>query len=165
MSIEQVSLGDALWLGIGATLVMDLWALFLKRVFDVPSLNYRLVGRWAEHMAYGTFSHAHIAKARQMKGEVLTGWLLHYLIGIVFAAGLLGFVGTGWLTAPTLLPALAVGVGTVVFPFFIMQPAFGFGIAASKTPAPAIARLKSLMSHASFGVGLFIAAQVMAAVR
>ncbi|MBE1043307.1 DUF2938 family protein, partial [Escherichia coli] len=25
---------------------MDLWALLLKRRFDIPSLDYALVGRW-----------------------------------------------------------------------------------------------------------------------
>ena len=29
-------------IGIGATLVMDLWNLFLKRTFSIPSLNYCL---------------------------------------------------------------------------------------------------------------------------
>jgi len=44
----------------------------------------------------------------------------------------------------------------VVFPFFIMQPSLGLGIAASKTPHPARARLKSLVTHAVFGVGLYV---------
>jgi hypothetical protein len=37
-----------------------------------------------------------------------------------------------------------------------MQPAFGFGVAASKTPNPAQARLRSLMNHAVFGFGLYL---------
>jgi hypothetical protein len=54
--------------------------------------------------------------------------------------------------------ALVVGVFTVVFPFFLMQPGMGIGIAASKTPNPNVARLRSLTSHAIFGVGLYAAA-------
>jgi hypothetical protein len=49
-------------------------------------------------------------------------------------------------------------MGTVVFPFFIMQPSFGLGMAASKTPKPTQARLKSLVTHAVFGVGLYVCA-------
>ncbi len=31
--------------GVGATLVMDLWALLCRHVFGVPSLDLALVGR------------------------------------------------------------------------------------------------------------------------
>jgi Protein of unknown function (DUF2938) len=56
------------------------------------------------------------------------------------------------------LPALLFGLGTVLFPYLIMQPAYGLGIAASKTPNPTAARLKSLMSHGIFGLGLYLTA-------
>ena len=39
-----------------------------------------------------------------------------------------------------------------------MQPAYGLGIAASKTTRPIAARLKSLMSHGIFGLGLYMSA-------
>jgi Protein of unknown function (DUF2938) len=68
------------------------------------------------------------------------------------------FVSESWLEKPTFLPALAFGIGSVVVPFFVMQPAFGLGIAASRTPNPAQARLRSLMAHGVFGVGLYLSA-------
>lgn len=43
----------------------------------------------------------------------------------------------------------------MIFPYFLMQPAFGLDFAASKTPKPMQARLKSLMTHTVFGVGLW----------
>nr|WP_202899843.1 DUF2938 family protein [Kordiimonas gwangyangensis] len=64
--------------------------------------------------------------------------------------------------APTPLPALAVGIGSIIAPFFIMQPAFGFGFAASRTPAPWKARLKSLVTHTVFGMGLYLTALLLA---
>jgi hypothetical protein len=63
-----------------------------------------------------------------------------------------------WLARPTVLPALLFGIGTVVFPFFIMQPSLGLGIAASRTPNPTQARVKSLVTHIVFGVGLYVCA-------
>jgi hypothetical protein len=39
-----------------------------------------------------------------------------------------------------------------------MQPSFGLGMAAARTPKPAQARLKSLVTHAVFGVGLYVSA-------
>jgi len=58
----------------------------------------------------------------------------------------------------TVLPALLYGLGTVVFPFFIMQPSFGLDIAGSRTRKPTQARLKSLVTHTVFGVGLYLCA-------
>ncbi|MDO6708970.1 DUF2938 domain-containing protein [Photobacterium sp. 1_MG-2023] len=152
----------AMALGVGATLVMDLWALFLKTCFNIPSLNYAMVGRWIGHFPKGQFTHLNIAQATPVNREAIIGWTAHYLIGIAFAGILLLGWGEAWVTSPTLLPALMIGVATVVAPFFLMQPCMGAGIAASKTPQPNTARLRSLMAHASFGVGLYLAGWVMA---
>jgi uncharacterized membrane protein YagU involved in acid resistance len=88
----------------------------------------------------------------------VAGSIAHYTIGIVFAFVFVVLSSGDWLERPTLLPALLYGIGTVVFPFFVMQPSFGLGIAASKTPNPTQARLKSLMTHTVFGVGLYVCA-------
>ena len=76
------------------------------------------------------------------------------LLALVFAL----LTSDDWLARPTLLPALLYGLGTVVFPFFIMQPSFGLGVAASRTSKPTQARLKSLVTHTVFGVGLYVCA-------
>ncbi|MNT97543.1 hypothetical protein D3C72_2398910 [compost metagenome] len=65
---------------------------------------------------------------------------------------------------PTLAPALIVGLATVAAPFFLMQPGMGAGIAASKTPNPHIARLRSLLTHAVFGIGLYLSGLLLAVV-
>ena len=158
MSIEANYILGGIAVGIGATLVMDLWNLFLKRTFSIPSLNYCLLGRWLRHMPGGTFRHASIAAAPQKPFECTVGWIAHYTIGVVFALVFVVITSGGWLVRPTLLPSLLYGIGTVVFPFFIMQPSFGLGIAASRTPKPMQARLKSLVTHSVFGVGLYVCA-------
>ncbi|MCH8544461.1 MAG: DUF2938 domain-containing protein [Alcanivorax sp.] len=158
MMIEPIYIAKAIAVGAGATLVMDLWAVFLKRVFSIPSLNYCLVGRWMGHMPDGVFRHTNIATAQQKRGECTVGWVAHYGIGIVYALALVLIVSPLWLHQPTVLPALLIGLVTVTIPFFLMQPAFGMGIAASKTPNPLQARLRSLMTHAVFGLGLYVSA-------
>lgn len=157
MSIGTNYIFGAITIGIGASLIMDLWNLFLKLAFSIPSLNYCLLGRWLFHILEGNFRHASITAAPQKPFECSIGWIAHYTIGIVFA--LVFVLASGdWLTRPTLLPALLYGIGTVVFPLFILQPSFGLGIAASKAPKPTQARLKSLMTHTIFGAGLYICA-------
>jgi hypothetical protein len=142
--------------GVGATAVTDLWAIARQRLLGTPPPNYGLVGRWLALMTRGRFRHDAIAAAPAVRGERLIGWTAHYLIGISFAAILLGIWGLAWIHRPTLGPALAVGIGTVAAPFLVMQPGMGAGIAASRTPRPGAARLHSLVMHAVFGLGLFV---------
>lgn len=146
----------ALFIGTGATVVLDLWSVTLKRGFGIPSADWAMVGRWLAHIPRGRFMHAAIAAAPAVRGERLLGWVFHYAVGIAFAALLLAMQGAEWLRHPTLMPALLVGLLTVVFPFFIMQPGMGAGIAASKTPKPRQSRLRSLAAHAVFGIGLYL---------
>jgi hypothetical protein len=156
MNNLALSLISAILIGLGATLTTDLWALFLKRVFKIAAPNYCLVGRWLRTMPEGIFRHANIASAPQKSAECTVGWIAHYLIGITFAITFVALAGNNWLQHPTLIPAIAFGVTTVLMPFFIMQPAFGLGFVASKTPNPTQARLRSLMNHTAFGIGLYL---------
>jgi uncharacterized membrane protein YagU involved in acid resistance len=112
-------------------------------------------------MPAGRFRHVSIGAAAARPFESQVGWVAHYSIGAVFALIFVAIAPSGWTARPTLLPALLFGLVTVVFPYFLMQPAFGLGIAASKTTRPWIARLKSMATHAAFGVGLWATAAVL----
>lgn len=156
---------DALAIGVGATAVMDVWAAALKRYWCIPSLNFAMVGRWLGHLPRGTFTHVNIAQAAPVRDEAILGWTAHYAIGVLFAAVLLALVGQEWVQGPTFAPALLAGLLSVAAPFCILQPGMGAGLAASKTPHPAAARLRSLMAHAAFGIGLYLAALLWSTVR
>ena len=147
-----------LLIGAGATLVMDLWGIARTRLLHVPQMSYGLVGRWLAGLPRGQFRHTPIAASPPVRGELLIGWTAHYAIGVAFAAALLAIFGPDWACSPTLGPALLVGIITVAAPFLVMQPGMGAGIAASRTPKPTTARLNSLLTHAIFGLGLYLAA-------
>jgi hypothetical protein len=136
---------------------MDIWVVARKRLLGIPALDYGLVGRWFAHMARGSFRHDPIAASPPVQGERVIGWTAHYLTGIAFAALLLAIWGLDWARHPTIGPALIVGIGSVVAPFLLMQPGMGAGIAASRTPRPAAARVQTLVTHAIFGFGLYAA--------
>ena len=144
-------------IGVGATMVMDLWALLLRQL-GIPSLKFALLGRWIGHLPRGHWMHPSIAGATPVRGETLIGWSAHYAIGMTFAALLLATFGLQWARAPSLLPALLIGIVTVAAPLLVLQPAFGAGIASSKTPTPVLNVLKSLVTHTVYGVGLYLAA-------
>jgi hypothetical protein len=155
MSMEYLTF--ALITGVGATAVMDLWGIVRRPLLGIAPPDYGLVGRWIGHMRWGRFRHDSIAAAPPVRGEHLIGWTAHYLTGIAFAATLLATAGIGWIERPTIGPALIVGLATVAAPFLLMQPGMGAGIAASRTPRPAAARVQSLITHAVFGLGLYTA--------
>lgn len=149
--------------GIGATALMDAWLWLLSRL-GVPTTGFAMVGRWVGHFGRGAFAHGAIAKAPPIPFELGLGWLIHYLIGIAYAALLVGLQGTGWLARPTALPAMVFGVLTVAAPWFAMQPAMGAGFLALKTPTPLKNALRNLANHAVFGIGLYVAAELLAVV-
>lgn len=144
-------------IGIGATIVFDLWLVLLKRM-GVKTMNMAFIGRWAGHLAHGRFAHASIAAAPAVSGEHALGWLVHYATGVAFAGALVAVAGQGWLHAPSIGPALAVGIATVGAPLFVMQPSMGLGVASSKTPTPMKNCLRSLANHTVFGLGLYLSA-------
>jgi hypothetical protein len=162
VSIEPIDVVLTVAVGLGATLVMDLWAIFLKRAFSIPFPNYCFVGRWLCYMPEGIFRHGSIAAAPQKAAECAVGWIAHCAIGIAYAVALVLFTSAGWLLEPTLLPAMVLGLATVAIPFLVMQPSFGMGVAGSKTPNPTEVRFRSLMNHAVFGLGLYISALAVA---
>jgi hypothetical protein len=144
-------------IGIGATIVFDLWLLLLKRM-GVKTMNMAFIGRWAGHLAQGRFAHGSIAASPAVSGEHALGWLVHYATGVAFAGALVAVAGRGWLNAPSIGPALAVGIATVGAPLFVMQPSMGLGVASSKTPTPLKNCLRSVANHTVFGLGLYLSA-------
>ena len=146
--------------GVGATALIDIWALARKKLLGIPPLDYGLVGRWFAHLARGRLRHDRIAASAAVQSERLIGWAMHYLTGIAFAAVLLAIFGLEWARQPSLGPALLVGIASVLAPFLVMQPGMGAGVAASRTPRPAAARLQTLITHLIFGCGLYLAARV-----
>lgn len=155
----------SLLIGLLATALADLCAVFQKRVLGMQVANWAMVGRWFGYIAKGQWRHANIAQSAPIAGEGLIGWSAHYATGVAYAALLLAISGMQWVANPTLLPALLVGIGTLVAPFFMMQPGMGLGVAASHTPRPNVARLRSFTAHSIFGLSLFAAAWLLALVQ
>lgn len=93
MNSLALSLISAILIGLGATLTTDLWALFLKRAFNIASSNYCLVGRWLRYMPEGTFRHSSIASTPQKSTECIVGWIAHYMIGITFSIAFVALIG------------------------------------------------------------------------
>lgn len=155
---------QAILIGAGATAVMDAWLQILKAA-GVPAQNFAMLGRWIGHWPDGQWRHAAIAKASPVKGETWMGWLAHYAIGIGFAGLLVAACGKDWTASPSPGPAVMLGVITVAAPLLVLQPALGAGIASTKTATPLRNSLKSLANHAVFGLGLYLSAVAINAIK
>ncbi|WP_409280543.1 DUF2938 family protein, partial [Pseudomonas sp. KCJK8751] len=114
-------LSAALPIGIGATMVMDLWGLLLRRM-GVATLNFAMVGRWAGHLLHGRVRHQAIAKAEPVRHELALGWGIHYAIGVLFAMLLVMIVGEGGCRAPHLCLRLVVVGGRAGQPLGLIKP-------------------------------------------
>jgi hypothetical protein len=144
-------------IGVGATIILDIWNYFLA-LFGIKSLDYRFVGRWIGNFFNGKFYHQNIMMTSPVQNELVIGWLAHYLIGISFSFLLIMVFGNGWLEKPLLVPAIVIGLATVIAPLFIMQPALGYGIASLNLPNPLVRVLKSIITHLVYGTGLYLSA-------
>lgn len=150
---------DTLWraaaIGVGATALMDIWAIILNKAFGRALPNWGMVGRWVGHIGKGRLFHDDIAKAAPIANELAIGWVFHYAVGIAYGLLLVAIVGAGWLSAPTFLPAFILGIVTVAAGWFLLSPGMGGGWAASKAPNPMQVRGLNLVAHTVFALGLY----------
>ncbi|WP_220801300.1 DUF2938 domain-containing protein [Roseobacter sp. OBYS 0001] len=151
---------EGIVMGLVATAAMDLWGLLLNRLAGLPLSNWGRAGRWVVQVAQGRVFHDDIGAVAPMPREVQIGWAFHYAVGVIYGVALAVLMGPGWLAEPTFLPAWVFSIVMIGFGWFLMQPAMGAGIAASKTPAPWRARALGLAAHTVFGAGLWVGAMV-----
>ena len=144
--------------GIVATLATDLWLRLLQTLVGVSAANWGLVGRWVAWIPRGVFIHRPITATPQVRGETAIGWVFHYVVGIAYAALYLAIMKLGLNSEPTLFSAFAFAIVLLVAPWFILQPALGFGFIAAHLPNRAAVRAINVSVHAIFGLGLYLGA-------
>ena len=144
-------------IGAIATFVIDIWAVFIKQIFRLPTANWALVGRWFGYLPRGKFIHHPITDSPAISNELTIGWFAHYLTGIFYGIAYLGIVQDILSRSPSLISALIFGLVTLVAPWLILQPGMGGGIFASRTPRPGVIRIVNVSMHAIFGISLFVA--------
>jgi hypothetical protein len=151
--LEQIVKGVVI--GFGATVLMDIWAVLLWKVFGQARPNWAPVGRWFWHLKHGTVFHEAIADAQPYRHEQALGWIGHYAVGILYGVILALVMGGSWFAAPTFLPAWILGIVTVGAGWFLLQPGLGIGFAASRLPNANQVRVLNLVAHTVFALGLW----------
>lgn len=147
---------QGVWIGIVATICIDIWAVIAKNVLRLPTADWAMVGRWFGHMPRGVLLHRPISRSAPVRNELALGWIAHYLIGVLYGLAYLYIIQVALSREPSLTSGLAFGLATLFAPWLVMQPAMGAGVFASRTPRPAVVRLTNLSMHAVFGVSLYL---------
>lgn len=155
----------AVLVGIGGTVILDLFSFLMERFFGVPATNWRMVGRWVGHMPRGRFVQPDLKQADPVPGEHALGWVFHYVIGAAYGLLLVAIWGAGWLQAASFAPPMILVLALLVLPFFVMMPGMGLGIAGARTPNPTVTRLKSVLGHSVFGLGMYLTALAVASAQ
>jgi len=150
--------------GLIATAVMDLWAVVAKHMLHLPTTDWAFVGRWFGHMPSGKLVHGKIGDAAPIRGELVLGWVAHYAIGVAYGVGYVWFARQVVRGFPELVAALLFSYAMLAFPWFVMQPALGAGVFASRMPRPNLARAVSFSMHTAFGIGLYGGTRFLAAI-
>lgn len=140
--------------GVGATALVDCFS-FLLSLATHKSHGILYIGRWISYLFNGRWLHDTIMETPDMPGELLVGWLAHYSAGILFAFLLTAVFTKKSINKPSISSALIIGISTLFFPVFVLQPAMGFGIAFSKLPQWPFLLTKLFLIHAVYGVGLY----------
>jgi hypothetical protein len=154
-----------LWAFIGGlvgTAAMDGIKYIGHKASLLGGVKMDLLGRWALGMLRGKFVYADIHHAESCENEVVAGWFFHYLTGGLVA---LGYPVLLWLldiplTVSHVGYAVLFGLGSSIFPWFMVYPAFGVGFFGVRAPKAARPVITSIVSHACYGagIGLFLTA-------
>lgn len=146
---------QALILGIGATVLSDLWQWAFLKLTEGKSPNWSSVGRWVLGFRAGRIIDHDLASRPALPGENATGWVFHYIIGAGYGGLYLILLALSG-AAPSLGSALLYGAVTLAAPMLFMKPAMGGGIFGIRAARPWRGALKTVSAHMSFGLGLWL---------
>lgn len=143
--------------GIVGAVLMDVTETYAAKVGITSGVNIALVGRWFLSLMHGQLVHANILESKPSAGEVKAGWAFHFLVGGGGVALLypLFFQITG-LHMPVhhVLGGMLFGLTTSLLPWFILLPAFGWGLFGKRGPQGSNPLLASTLSHIPYGLGV-----------
>ena len=152
-------------IGIIGTIGLDIWALVVKHALRLPATDWAMVGRWAAHIPRGRFFHSPIAASEPADHELPIGWCVHYVTGVAYGVAYLFIVASLADGTPTLFSAIVFGLVTLAAPWFIMQPALGLGLFASKSPNPWRTRFINISMHLAFAIAMYAGWKILVLMR
>ena len=157
----MVRLLTGVLVGVAGTVTMDVLASVSRKLGLAMGAKGQWVGRWYLGIAQGRFVHADIATVPEQPGETRAALVGHYIIGITLAV--LYVFGAEWVgvSPASFVVAVGYGLGTCVFPWFLVFPALGFGVFGRRGPRELKVFSASVLNHLGYGLGLWWIANVL----
>jgi hypothetical protein len=157
MNTEAGDLLIAALIGCRATAFLDLWSLFLRLAFRAPCPTSAWSSRWFSHMSKAGYQGMHplrlphrcIPNARSAGSPT---YVIGAFNGLAIVSVRIRRLG---LAKPTIMPALIIGLVTVLpaIPHHATRVrAWPCGIPSTQSMH---ARIRTLLSHTVFGIGLY----------
>lgn len=143
--------------GLGATILTDIVGV-LRQGWRTTHGFYCLVGRWIGSLRQSGLAHHDIRTSAPIAAEAPLGWTAHIILGIAYGICFAFLFGASAFDMPQLWQGLSIGLFTVLVPWLIFQPLFGWGFAMAKAPEPWKLRMKGVITHTVFGLGIWICA-------
>jgi hypothetical protein len=151
-----VTVLQALAVGALSTLSMDVLTGLALRLGMVAPLTPELVGRWFVSVARVRPIHVDIARSPAVHHEFAIALPIHYAIGLFLTSFYLWTTYQLHVSPRNVALALTFGLLTNALPWMVMFPAMGYGFFGLHGPAGTRLFASSLLSHAFFGLGIWI---------
>jgi len=151
----------SVFVGILATITMDVLSVTALKLGLIAFLPPRLTGRWFASMARGQFLHTDIGRVPPINHEMAIAVPMHYAVGITLALLYLLMVSALRLSPRNLIVALAFALCTNLLPWLLMFPAMGYGWFGAHGPPGTRLFFSSLFTHCFYGVGLWIGVLIL----
>jgi hypothetical protein len=145
----------SVFIGILATITMDVLGVTALKFGLITFLPPRLTGRWFASVARGQFLHSDIGRVPPINHEMAIAVPTHYAVGIALALLYLLLISALWLSPRNLIVALAFALFTNLLPCLLMFPAMGYGWFGTHGPPGTRLFFSSLVTHCFYGVGLW----------
>jgi hypothetical protein len=158
MTSRAQAIAASVIIGIVATVIMDILSAVSFKLRLIAPLSPRLIGRWFASVGRGQIVHSDIGQTSAINHERAIAVPVHYAIGVTLALTYLLTCASLGLNPGNPITALVFALCTNIFPWLVMFPSMGFGWFGSHGPPGTRLFLSSLVSHAFYGVGLWLGA-------
>ena len=145
-----------IFVGFIATLIFDLFNQSLYFAYSVDKPRWNLLGRYFLGYKEGYFIRKNLVNDEEINNELQWGYLIHYLIGIIYGL-IYVLLNTWFFDYDSILLAYIIGFISVLGAWCYLMPfAYNLGFFASKSKDKLKVITQNLIAHFVFGSGLFI---------
>ena len=151
----------SVFIGILATITMDVLSVTAVKLGLIAFLPPRLTGRWFASVARGQILHSDIGRVLPVNHEMAIAVPMHYAVGITLGLLYLLLTSAIRLSPRNPIVALVFALFTNILPWLFMFPAMGYGWFGTHGPPGTRLFLSSLITHCFYGVGLWIGVLIL----